>query len=149
MRRGPCYHCGINSTPLWRQGPADKPVLCNACGSRYRYWGSLENYFPRQSLPEPEELLDNSPTEVLDSENGMCEKSSDSCNSEIPPKSRSSRIVPKKMTPMQTFHAQLLNELKNQEIKDEVLLFDNVNNFIPPNEIGLGAVLLKPDGTSK
>jgi hypothetical protein len=52
------------------------------------------------------------------------------------------------MTPMQKFHAQLLNELKNQEIKDdEVLLFDNVNNFIPPNEIGLGVVLLKPDGT--
>jgi hypothetical protein len=51
------------------------------------------------------------------------------------------------MTPMQKFHAQLLNELKNQEIEDEVLLFDNVNNFIPPNEIGLGVVLLKPDGT--
>ncbi|KAK2384502.1 GATA transcription factor [Trifolium repens] len=135
-RNGPCYHCGINSTPLWRQGPADKPVLCNACGSRYRYWGNLENYFPRQSLPEPQQLLDNSPTNVLDSENGMCIYNSKSW------------IVPKRMTPMQKFHAQLLNELKNQEIKDdEVLLFDNVNNFIPPNEIGLGVVLLKPDGT--
>ncbi|MCI24406.1 GATA transcription factor 26-like [Trifolium medium] len=72
--------------------------------------------------------------------------------SEIPSKKRSLRVV-RKMTPMQKFHAQLLNELKHQEIKDEssseeVLLFDNVNNFIPPNEIGLGAVLLKPDGTS-
>ncbi|GAU18705.1 hypothetical protein TSUD_79930 [Trifolium subterraneum] len=82
----------------------------------------------------------------------VCEKASDLLKSEIPSKKRSLRVV-RKMTPMQKFHALLLNELKHREIKDEsspeeVLLFDNVNNFIPPNEIGLGAVLLKPDGTS-
>ncbi|GJN26838.1 hypothetical protein PR202_gb14798 [Eleusine coracana subsp. coracana] len=33
-------------TPLWRNGPADKPVLCNACGSRWRTKGSLANYTP-------------------------------------------------------------------------------------------------------
>ncbi|CAJ2677191.1 unnamed protein product [Trifolium pratense] len=145
-RSGPCYHCGINSTPLWRQGPNDKPVLCNACGSRYRHWGHLDNYFPRHSLPESEELVDDSPPiDVSDSENDLLK-------SEIPSKKRSLRVV-RKLKPMQKFHAQLLNELKNQEIKgesssEEALLFDNVNNFIPPNEIGLGAVLLKPDGTS-
>jgi hypothetical protein len=33
-------------TPLWRNGSADKPVLCNACGSRWRTKGSLANYTP-------------------------------------------------------------------------------------------------------
>jgi len=57
------------------------------------------------------------------------------------------------MTPMEKFQKELLDELKNHEIPDEsspeeALLFENVNNFIPSNEIGLGAVLLKPDGSS-
>ncbi|XP_065006401.1 GATA transcription factor 26-like isoform X2 [Musa acuminata AAA Group] len=33
-------------TPLWRNGPPEKPVLCNACGSRWRTKGSLTNYVP-------------------------------------------------------------------------------------------------------
>ncbi|EMS65191.1 GATA transcription factor 26 [Triticum urartu] len=33
-------------TPLWRNGPPDKPVLCNACGSRWRIRGTLVNYTP-------------------------------------------------------------------------------------------------------
>ncbi|XP_011626314.1 GATA transcription factor 26 isoform X1 [Amborella trichopoda] len=45
-KQGPCCHCGVTSTPLWRNGPADKPVLCNACGSRWRTKGSLANYAP-------------------------------------------------------------------------------------------------------
>ncbi|KAJ0964324.1 hypothetical protein J5N97_029446 [Dioscorea zingiberensis] len=45
-KQGPCCHCGITSTPLWRNGPDDKPVLCNACGSRWRTKGTLENYVP-------------------------------------------------------------------------------------------------------
>lgn len=35
-------------TPLWRNGPQEKPVLCNACGSRWRIRGSLENYIPKR-----------------------------------------------------------------------------------------------------
>ncbi|XP_066348678.1 GATA transcription factor 26-like [Miscanthus floridulus] len=45
-KQGPCHHCGVTSTPLWRNGPPDKPVLCNACGSRWRTKGSLANYTP-------------------------------------------------------------------------------------------------------
>ncbi|KAK8699187.1 hypothetical protein V6N13_115281 [Hibiscus sabdariffa] len=37
----------ISSTPLWRNGPPEKPVLCNACGSRYRIGKPLENYTPK------------------------------------------------------------------------------------------------------
>lgn len=48
-KQGPCCHCGITSTPLWRNGPPDKPVLCNACGSRWRTKGSLANYTPIHS----------------------------------------------------------------------------------------------------
>ncbi|XP_042405830.1 GATA transcription factor 26-like isoform X1 [Zingiber officinale] len=45
-KHGPCCHCGVTSTPLWRNGPPEKPVLCNACGSRWRTKGSLTNYIP-------------------------------------------------------------------------------------------------------
>ncbi|XP_042390382.1 GATA transcription factor 26-like isoform X1 [Zingiber officinale] len=45
-KQGPCRHCGVTSTPLWRNGPPEKPVLCNACGSRWRTKGSLINYTP-------------------------------------------------------------------------------------------------------
>ncbi|URE26170.1 GATA transcription factor 26 [Musa troglodytarum] len=45
-KQGPCHHCGVTSTPLWRNGPPEKPVLCNACGSRWRTKGSLTNYVP-------------------------------------------------------------------------------------------------------
>lgn len=37
----------ILGTPLWRNGPPEKPVLCNACGSRYRLGKPLENYIPK------------------------------------------------------------------------------------------------------
>ncbi|WOL10492.1 GATA transcription factor 26-like isoform X2 [Canna indica] len=56
-KQGPCCHCGVTSTPLWRNGPPEKPVLCNACGSRWRTKGSLTNYVPmhaRESLNSDE-----------------------------------------------------------------------------------------------
>ncbi|XP_024364462.1 GATA transcription factor 26 isoform X1 [Physcomitrium patens] len=48
-KQGPCGHCGIATTPLWRNGPPEKPVLCNACGSRWRTKGTLSNYMPMHS----------------------------------------------------------------------------------------------------
>ena len=33
---GPCDHCGAVESPQWRRGPTHKPVLCNACGTRFR-----------------------------------------------------------------------------------------------------------------
>ncbi|XP_068634498.1 GATA transcription factor 26-like [Aristolochia californica] len=58
-KQGPCYHCGVTSTPLWRNGPPEKPVLCNACGSRWRTKGTLTNYTPlhaRADLIESEDF---------------------------------------------------------------------------------------------
>ncbi|XP_010441495.1 PREDICTED: GATA transcription factor 27-like isoform X1 [Camelina sativa] len=55
-KQGPCYHCGVTSTPLWRNGPPEKPVLCNACGSRWRTKGTLVNYTPLHSRAEGDEI---------------------------------------------------------------------------------------------
>lgn len=33
---GPCMHCKATESPQWRRGPPEKPMLCNACGTRYR-----------------------------------------------------------------------------------------------------------------
>ncbi|KAK4845646.1 hypothetical protein QYF36_018985 [Acer negundo] len=41
------------ATPLWRNGPPEKPVLCNACGSRYRLRGTLLNYAPKHLMVIP------------------------------------------------------------------------------------------------
>lgn len=38
---GPCDHCGATASPQWRRGPPAKPVLCNACGTRYRRTNQL------------------------------------------------------------------------------------------------------------
>ncbi|CAN4077310.1 unnamed protein product [Withania somnifera] len=44
-----CYWC----TPLWRNGPPEKSILCNACGSRWRTKGTLANYTPLHARAEP------------------------------------------------------------------------------------------------
>ncbi|GAB4857669.1 hypothetical protein Ancab_015575 [Ancistrocladus abbreviatus] len=46
-------------TPLWRNGPPDKPVLCNACGSRWRTKGTLANYTPLHARVDPDDLEDH------------------------------------------------------------------------------------------
>ncbi|CAN4097785.1 unnamed protein product [Withania somnifera] len=58
-KQGPCYHCGVTSTPLWRNGPPEKPILCNACGSRWRTKGTLARYTPLHARPESDDLEDH------------------------------------------------------------------------------------------
>jgi hypothetical protein len=38
---GPCDKCHATETPQWRQGPPSYPVLCNACGMRFRRGAQL------------------------------------------------------------------------------------------------------------
>ncbi|KAG4131193.1 hypothetical protein ERO13_D09G191600v2 [Gossypium hirsutum] len=63
-KQGPCYHCGVTSTPLWRNGPPEKPVLCNACGSRWRTKGTLANYTPLHARAETDDYEDNRASRV-------------------------------------------------------------------------------------
>ncbi|EOA18557.1 hypothetical protein CARUB_v10007115mg [Capsella rubella] len=58
-KQGPCYHCGVTNTPLWRNGPPEKPVLCNACGSRWRTKGTLVNYTPLHARADGDENDDH------------------------------------------------------------------------------------------
>ncbi|KAL1200618.1 GATA transcription factor 26 [Cardamine amara subsp. amara] len=58
-KQGPCYHCGVTNTPLWRNGPPEKPVLCNACGSRWRTKGTLVNYTPLHARADGDEYEDH------------------------------------------------------------------------------------------
>ncbi|DBA90965.1 TPA: hypothetical protein ACH3X2_004176 [Trebouxia sp. C0005] len=39
--QGPCNHCFAEDSPQWRKGPRCKPVLCNACGTRFLRTRSL------------------------------------------------------------------------------------------------------------
>ncbi|MCD7461920.1 hypothetical protein HAX54_047377 [Datura stramonium] len=50
---GHAHKCSLpRETPLWRTGPPGKPVLCNACGSRWRTRGSLDDYVPKHANRE-------------------------------------------------------------------------------------------------
>jgi hypothetical protein len=57
------------------------------------------------------------------------------------------------LTPMEEFQKALLSlyesEKQSKELSpDDILLYDNVNNFIPSNEIGLRCSLLNANVTS-
>lgn len=36
-----CVNCATTQTPLWRKGPAGRNTLCNACGTRWKRFGTL------------------------------------------------------------------------------------------------------------
>ncbi|CAG7862013.1 unnamed protein product [Brassica rapa] len=70
-KQGPCCHCGVTSTPLWRNGPPEKPVLCNACGSRWRTKGTLVNYTPLHSRSEGDNEIEDHRVQKTMMINGM------------------------------------------------------------------------------
>ncbi|KAK2384501.1 GATA transcription factor [Trifolium repens] len=144
-KRGPCLHCGITFDLHWRQGPKDKPVLCNSCGIRYKNWGNLENYSPRHC---PQIHNNNLQVEKDEEDPSSNDQDSESDNDTTTRAEKHSEI--ENMTPMEKFQKQLFDEWTklgrpSSSSPNDVLIFDNVNNFIPSNEVGLGAMLLKPD----
>nr|GMC60179.1 replication protein A 70 kDa DNA-binding subunit B-like [Ipomoea batatas] len=44
-------------TPRWRAGPEEKPVLCNACGSRWRLRGNLNDYVPKHGIRDASDVV--------------------------------------------------------------------------------------------
>ncbi|KAG5525909.1 hypothetical protein RHGRI_032267 [Rhododendron griersonianum] len=75
----------IPNTPLWRIGPPEKPVLCNACGSRWRIWRNLDDYTPKHGTRGPQQgKLPSHQTDLDDdandgSDSGSAPRSSDNC----------------------------------------------------------------------
>ncbi|XP_061365770.1 uncharacterized protein LOC133309048 [Gastrolobium bilobum] len=145
---------------IWRNEAKDKPVLCNASGSRYKKWGSLENYRPKCFKSKCHNNLTNfkgrSNLDIKDKPLSYVpdsgKKNPSLWNFKIPTKKRS-RVVYKQMTQMEMFQKQLLNLWRyhwkqNESSPEDDLSFHNVNNFIPSNEIGHGCIRLEPDGTS-
>ncbi|XP_042507719.1 GATA transcription factor 27-like isoform X2 [Macadamia integrifolia] len=134
-RKGPCRHCGIASTPLWRNGPARKPVLCNACGSRWRVKGSLARYIPLHA--QAFNYVD-----IQGSKNTE-EVRSDFSNFKIPKRMRGRPSTVEKL------RRDLFRILQEQESlcpsrsPEEVLIFKREDPQ-SSDEIGLGCVLLKP-----
>ncbi|KAK7412079.1 hypothetical protein VNO78_03526 [Psophocarpus tetragonolobus] len=171
VKKGPCSHCKINSTPLWRNGPADKPVLCNACGSRYKVKGHLDNYLPKNVHqqknfrnvseggshsnvedqrsnhvpPTPNENNSNSTQDLcqISPQGGIISE----IGYKISTKKRSP-VMYRRMTSIERFQKQLVSLYRSEKKNEESLLVDNMNNFIPSNEIGLGVILLKTDNDS-
>ena len=39
---GPCQQCGTRESPQWRKGPPCKHALCNACGTRWLRFGTVD-----------------------------------------------------------------------------------------------------------
>ncbi|CAJ2644693.1 unnamed protein product [Trifolium pratense] len=167
------YNC--LATPLWRNGPSEKPVLCNACGSHFNTRGTLENYLPK--IVQQAQLLEANTQEKCENnaqlnideaagEKGFELSNSSSSgvintnlrNTEIPQSKhsyvkRKKKKKKKKLTPIEKFQKELLNLYESQKhskesSRDNILLDDNMNNFIPNNEIGLGCSLLKTNVTS-
>jgi len=45
-------------TNVWRKGPYEKPILCNACGLHLKAKGTLENYLPKTAQQNMSSDLD-------------------------------------------------------------------------------------------
>ncbi|XWS55213.1 hypothetical protein CRYUN_Cryun10bG0155400 [Craigia yunnanensis] len=180
MRKtGPCFHCGIDSTPLWRNGPPEKPVLCNACGSRYRLGKSLENYTPknfqvirkkkRKAVPKAI-VTDHEETIVTSNAfySSILEDYASSESSTSPdnwgslwgiPSRKKSPVVYSCLTTIQKLRRDLHDILRDEDPfnnvsegpEDDVLIYNiNINKLqIPSTEIGLGSILLKFPVTSQ
>jgi len=68
---GPCDHCGAVDSPQWRRGPASKPMLCNACGTRYRRTNSL-GPAPSSRMATPEKRKNVSQNDARGKKSARC-----------------------------------------------------------------------------
>ncbi|WMV12497.1 hypothetical protein MTR67_005882 [Solanum verrucosum] len=183
---------GYPETAHWRPGPPEKPVLCNACGTRWRARGTLHNYIPRHAnretrsyqLPSettthlvarddqrlevgvvvsrPEgssaclgEELNNIPSLVSAGSSSVICMQMEETNDKDPfwnpnsvPKRKRSKLRRRILSPVERLQRQLYNILQEPEFEnirnggEDVTLIYARNKYIPPNEIGLGAMLL-------
>ncbi|XP_028800946.1 GATA transcription factor 27-like [Neltuma alba] len=111
---------------MWRNGPTEKPVLCNACGSRYRLWGCLDSYIPKHALPPvkprnlyspaSDHLIKHNPKQFslgnsVMSPLGKLNPASSWTSSPIPSRKRSETLH-ERLTEMDRFKLQIQNSWK-------------------------------------
>ncbi|XP_015083755.2 GATA transcription factor 26-like [Solanum pennellii] len=180
----------VSETIIWRNGPPEKPVLCNACGSRWRVRRTLDGYIPRhgnieiESYQRPSDMKparhgkklevgievsgqDGSSACLEEEMNNMSTlgsawSSSDNCmqmeetneaykdplwNPDNVPRRKRSKRRKHILSLVERLHRQLHNilqepDFENVSTDDENILIYARNKYIPPNEIGLGAMLL-------
>ncbi|XP_069151310.1 uncharacterized protein [Solanum lycopersicum] len=126
-----------SKTPHWRPGPPEKPVLCNACGTRWRVMGTLHNYIPRHANRE--------------TQNMQMEETNDKdpiWNPNSVPKRKRSELAQHILSRVERLRRQLYNILQEPEFgnipdggEDATIIYAR-NKYVPPNEIGLGGMLL-------
>ncbi|KAD3067371.1 hypothetical protein E3N88_35251 [Mikania micrantha] len=149
VKEGPCCHCGIKSTPLWRNGPPAKPVLCNACGSRWRTRGTLNDYVPKHAINQNIQMSELPATE----DSGQTDSSSpddaitagpSEPNFENIPRRRRSNLDQFILSPVERLHKQLYDMVHEEpEVVVGDVLIDQVNNMMPAQpETALGVMLL-------
>ncbi|CAH8306777.1 unnamed protein product [Eruca vesicaria subsp. sativa] len=61
-----CSHCGTNTTPQWRTGPAGPKTLCNACGVRFKSGRLCPEYRPADSPTFSNEIHSNLHRKVME-----------------------------------------------------------------------------------
>ncbi|CAI9294302.1 unnamed protein product [Lactuca saligna] len=155
VKEGPCYHCGIKETPLWRNGPEEKPVLCNACGSRWRTRKTLDNYIPKHAMKElqgteTDEDSDYDPNPGSSSTK-LTTHGPNQLSFENAPKRRRTGFDQHALTPVEQFSKQLLDiaheqpEVYLKKPNDGDVLIDRAD-VAKSTTLGtdLGALLLVP-----
>ncbi|KAM3291593.1 hypothetical protein P3S67_019882 [Capsicum chacoense] len=187
-------------TSNWRNGPPEKPVLCNACGLRWRTRHTLDGYIPKhangkiQSSQLPSKMKparDEQKLEVgvevsgqygssacLEEEMnnisaiGSARSAIDNCiqmeetndgeadkdplwNLDSIPKRKSSEHGQPILSPVERIQRQLHYNLQVLDFEDisagdeTVTLIYARNQYIPPNEIGLGVMFVPPPTTTE
>ncbi|KAL4556110.1 hypothetical protein LXL04_038751 [Taraxacum kok-saghyz] len=141
--------CGTG-TLQWRQGPPEKPVLCNSCGNWLRSKGTLSNYTPKHGMKHVQtgEALGSGSSSRKTIGTGPSRLVSENAPRSI--RSSTGQYSPTLM--VEQFRNQLLGFIHeqpelylNKPADEDMLIYGaDVTTSTTPFESALGALLLVP-----